>query len=155
MDKVIIGSSNWSELFKKHDFFHKYRYYLQVIASTGNADLQIKWCCLCDDCLLRVVLISIYFRAGTVESKLRQLVMKLEYVDSLILAHPFVKGFDRVTYCLSDEEMRLVAQGDISEAIGKRTKQDIEGKEGASTVYSTSFYIGLQIEAKQRDSCIA
>lgn len=38
-----MGSAQWSELFTKHTFFHKYRYYLQVIASTGNADLQIKW----------------------------------------------------------------------------------------------------------------
>lgn len=44
VDKVIVGSSTWSELFAKHDFFHKYRYYLQVIASTGNSDLQLKWC---------------------------------------------------------------------------------------------------------------
>jgi len=44
VDKVIIGSASWSDLFAKHDFFHKYRYYLQVIASTGNPDLQIKWC---------------------------------------------------------------------------------------------------------------
>ena len=43
MDKVIVGTATWSELFAKHDFFHKYRYYLQVIASTGDADLQIKW----------------------------------------------------------------------------------------------------------------
>lgn len=43
VDKVIIGTSSWSELFSKHDFFHKYRYYLQIIASTGNADLQLKW----------------------------------------------------------------------------------------------------------------
>jgi poly(A) polymerase len=43
VDKVIVGTANWSELFAKHDFFHKYRYYLQVIASTGSADLQIKW----------------------------------------------------------------------------------------------------------------
>jgi poly(A) polymerase len=44
VDKVIVGSASWAQLFAKHDFFHKYRYYLQVIASTGNADLQIKWC---------------------------------------------------------------------------------------------------------------
>ena len=80
---------------------------------------------------------------------MRQLVMKLEFVESLILAHPFIKGFERTSYCLSDEEMRLVAQGDVSETIAKRTKEDIEGKEGASIVYSTTFYIGLQIEPKQ------
>lgn len=43
VDKVIVGSAQWSELFVKHDFFHKYRYYLQIIASTGDGDLQIKW----------------------------------------------------------------------------------------------------------------
>ena len=43
VDKVIVGTASWSELFQKHDFFHKYRYYLQVIASTADADMQIKW----------------------------------------------------------------------------------------------------------------
>src|SRR5712671_942055 len=43
VDKVIVGTAEWSELFAKHEFFHKYRYYLQVIASTGSAALQIKW----------------------------------------------------------------------------------------------------------------
>jgi poly(A) polymerase Pap1 len=44
VDKVIVGTAEWSELFAKHDFFHKYRYYLQIIASTGERKLQIKWC---------------------------------------------------------------------------------------------------------------
>ncbi|PPQ67593.1 hypothetical protein CVT25_012087 [Psilocybe cyanescens] len=129
VDRVIVGTAEWSELFAKHDFFHKYRYYLQVIASTANQDLQTKW-------------------AGTVESRLRQLVMKLEYVDSLILAHPFIKGFDQVSYCLSEDEIRAVAQGEISDVVASRKKEDIEGKEGASPVYSTTFYIGLAIEPK-------
>jgi poly(A) polymerase len=53
--------------------------------------------------------------------------MKLEYVDSLILAHPFVKGFDQVAYCLSEDEVRVVAQGEISDVIANRKKEDIEG----------------------------
>ncbi|KAJ3740907.1 poly-A polymerase [Lentinula detonsa] len=130
VDKVIVGTAQWSELFLKHDFFHKYRYYLQIIASTGDADLQIKW-------------------SGTVESRIRQLVMKLEYVDSLILAHPFIKGFEQVCYCVSDEEIRAVAQGEISETIARRKKDDIQGKEGAGPVYTTTFYVGLAIEPKQ------
>lgn len=87
-------------------------------------------------------------RGGTVESRLRQLVMKLEYVDSLILAHPFIKGFDQISYCLSEDEVRAVAQGEISDAIANRKKEDIEGKEGAGPVYSSTFYIGLAIEPK-------
>lgn len=43
VEKVIVGTANWSDLFAKHDFFHKYRYYLRVIASTGSPELQIKW----------------------------------------------------------------------------------------------------------------
>jgi len=44
VDRVIVGTAEWSELFAKHDFFHRYRYYLQVIASTGSSELQLKWC---------------------------------------------------------------------------------------------------------------
>lgn len=76
--------------------------------------------------------------------------MKLEFVDALTLAHPFVKGFDQVVYCLNEEEVRAVAQGEISDAIAARKKEDIEGKEGAGPVHSTTFYIGLLIEPKQR-----
>ncbi|KAJ6600276.1 Poly(A) polymerase central domain-containing protein [Mycena vulgaris] len=130
VDKVIVGKAAWSELFSKDGFFHKYRYYLQVVASTGNADLQMKW-------------------AGRVESRIRQLVMKLEYVDSLTLAHPFIQGFEQILYCLTDEEVRLVAQGEISDAVIKRKKEEIEGKEDGGVVYSTTFYIGLLIEPKQ------
>jgi poly(A) polymerase len=84
-----------------------------------------------------------------VESRIQQLVMKLEYVESLTLAHPFVKGFEQISYCYS-EEVHTVAQGDISDSIKCRKKEDLEGKQGASTVYSTTFYIGLTIEPKQR-----
>lgn len=133
VDKIFFGSLQWSALFSKHDFFHKYRYYLQVIASTGSAELQLKW-------------------SGTVESRIRQLVMKLEYVEALTLAHPFVKGFDQTLYCLSDDEVRACASGEVPEIVSKRKKEDIEGKEGGSTVYTTTFYIGLAIEPKQPGS---
>ncbi|KAG6330921.1 hypothetical protein ID866_8171 [Astraeus odoratus] len=133
VDKIIVGTATWADLFAKHDFFRKYRYYLQIIASTDDSDLQIKW-------------------AGTVESRIRQLVMKLEFVESLILAHPFIKGFDQSSHCISEEEVRQVAQGLISEAVAKRTKADIEGIEEGKTVYSTSFYIGLLIEPRPSGS---
>ena len=43
VDRVIVHKAGWSELFSRHNFFHKYRHYLQAIASTGSPDLQIKW----------------------------------------------------------------------------------------------------------------
>ena len=82
------------------------------------------------------------------EARIRQLVMKLEFVDSLTLAHPFVKGFDQIFYCVTKEEVSAVCQGEISDVISSRKKEDMEGKEGVSPVYSTTFYIGLQIEDK-------
>ncbi|KAI6152374.1 poly-A polymerase [Pisolithus tinctorius] len=129
VDKIIVGTATWADLFAKHDFFHKYRYYLQIVASTGDPDLQIKW-------------------AGTVESRLRQLVMKLEFVDTLICAHPFIKGFDQISHCLSQDEMNQVIDGQISEAIAKRNVSSTEGNPDSKTVYSTTFFIGLHIQPK-------
>jgi poly(A) polymerase len=127
--RVIVGTAQWSELYTKHEFFHKYRYYMQVVASTGSAALQLEW-------------------SGTVESRMQRLAMKLECVDSLTMVHPFTKGFEQVSYCISDDEAHAVAQGENWESISNRKKEDIEGKEGASTVYSTTFYIGLAIAPK-------
>ena len=85
------------------------------------------------------------------ESKIRQLVMRLEYVDALKLAHPFIKGFDNVYYCLSEEEAQAVTRGEIPDDVAKRTKEDVEGKEGVKTMHATSFFIGLSIKPKEGD----
>lgn len=99
---------------------------------------------------LRAWLADVLCRAGTVESRIRQLVMKLEFVEGLEIAHPFIKGFEQTHYCLNEEEVHAVAQGEISDVIAKRRSEDIEGKDGAQTVYSTSFYIGIHVAPKQR-----
>lgn len=149
VDRIIIGKADWAELFQPHDFFHRYKYYLQVVASSGSADLQLKW-------------------SGTVESRVRQLIMKLELVPTLMCAHPFIKGFDQVSLCYNDDEVRMVATGHVPEEVAKRTKQedlpkegfgaedarekDEEAKkvaqEGHRMIWTTTFYIGLCIEPK-------
>ncbi|KAH0445911.1 hypothetical protein IEQ34_025255 [Dendrobium chrysotoxum] len=73
VDRIIVGTTGWSELFEKHDFFHSYKYYLLVVASSGSAELQLKW-------------------SGTVESKIRQLIMKLELVPTLMCGSPLHQG---------------------------------------------------------------
>lgn len=146
VDRIFLGKATWKELFEKHDFFHRYKYYLQVIASSGSADLQLKW-------------------EGTVESKLRQLIMKLELVPSLLIAHPFVDGFNHECVCYTDEEVRQVATGEMPPDVAVRSKlQDLppEGEaakvkdqeaqdkgSGRRTVYTTTFYIGLKVEPRQ------
>lgn len=90
-------------------------------------------------------------RSGTVESKVRQLVMKIEQCDGLLLAHPFVKGIDRVFYCLNDVEGRAITSGGvISPELGQRTEADIEGKPDALRIYTTNFFIGMLIETKPK-----
>lgn len=75
--------------------------------------------------------------------------MKLEYVDTLVLAHPYVKGFDRTSYCLDEVEQRAVSIGEVPPAVAARTEADlVEGQGG--TVWTTTFYIGLMIERKPR-----
>ena len=76
--------------------------------------------------------------------------MKLEYVESLTLAHPFIQGFDQVLYCLNEDEFRGAADGEVSDVLAKRKKEDIEGKPGTKVIYTTTFFIGLAIEPKQR-----
>lgn len=43
VEKVLGGTAPWSELFSKHDFFHKYRNYIQVVALSRDKQAQIKW----------------------------------------------------------------------------------------------------------------
>jgi poly(A) polymerase len=82
---------------------------------------------------------------------MRHLIMKLEFVDNLRLAHPFVKGFDRVVRCASEDEARDVLHGQPP------SSPDAEGEEGDPAnesaphkIYLTSFFIGLQVRAKER-----
>ena len=76
--------------------------------------------------------------------------MRLELVETLNLAHPFIKGFDQVAYCISYDDICHVAIGETTPTIARREAEDIEGIEGARPVYSTTFYVGLEIEANQR-----
>ena len=43
VDKVINGEAEWSALFAKHDFFFRYKFYLQVVASSPDLEIQNKW----------------------------------------------------------------------------------------------------------------
>ena len=76
--------------------------------------------------------------------------MSLEYVDTLTLAHPFVEGLDRVSYCLTTEESHVVMSGEMPPEIGERKKEDYEGKD-VLRVHTTSFFIGLMVEPKDRE----
>jgi poly(A) polymerase len=75
--------------------------------------------------------------------------MKLEYVEYLVIAHPFIKGIDQETVCLTDEEFRAVAEGETPPSALKWKKEECLEK-GGRMLYMTTFYIGLAVEPKQR-----
>ncbi|ELU37750.1 polymerase [Rhizoctonia solani AG-1 IA] len=154
VEQIMFRRAEWSELFAKHDFFQKYRYYLQIIASSGKAEDQLKWYV---SPFRAWVVSEAASRSGTVESRLRQLVMKLEFVDQLEVAHPFIKGFEQKHYCLDDAEVRAVAQGDVSPVIEKRKEEDMKDTPGVSEVFTTTFYIGMKVADKKgtEPTCLA
>ena len=77
-----------------------------------------------------------------VESRLRQMVQKLEMVENLSLAHPFIKGFSRVTKCYNEQQAMDAAHGIFP--------PEYENPEGEvfRTVYTMTFYIGLAVQPK-------
>ncbi|KAI0677265.1 polymerase [Trametes maxima] len=133
VDQVMNGEAEWSALFVKHDFFQRYRFYLQVTASSRTLEMQNKW-------------------SGTVESKMRHLVMRLEFVDALKLAHPFTKGIEKVYYCVSEEEAQAVARGEVPDTVAQRKQEEVADNKTAITMYTTSFFIGLSIKPKEAGS---
>lgn len=73
-------------------------------------------------------------RTGLVESRIRGLLNKLESVNGLALAHPFIEGFDNTYNCTSFEQVDAATRG-----AGIKTQTSGQGM----TVYTRTFYIGL------------
>ncbi|KAI8929941.1 Poly(A) polymerase central domain-containing protein [Entophlyctis helioformis] len=119
-NKIMIGLEKWPALFQKHDFFTRYKHYLQVIASSDSNETHLKW-------------------SGLVESRLRQLIMKLELVQNLASAHPYIKGFEaRYTY-RTPEEKDDIAHGKIPARFSSRVQSTTPPPtDGAETQAATT-----------------
>jgi len=156
-DKIMTGKLNWSELFTRHTFFTKdYKYYLSVVASSTNKDAQNVW-------------------SGLVESKLRQLVIALDWQGVVEVAHPFNKGFERIHTCPSREAIDAVQVGSLQyqnrdsktettdqtndpkhAAAAQNAAEDLalpqvdkvpeQNGEGETTVYTTTYYVGIELK---------
>jgi poly(A) polymerase len=124
-DKILLGQESWTTLFKKGDFFHRYKHYLQVIASSTSADTQMKW-------------------GGLVESRLRQLVMKLELVENLEIAHPYMNGFENSTICVTETQKQRVHHGEFfHDDPAYNLESDTSDKIEPIEIWTTIFYVGL------------
>ncbi|KAI8085123.1 polymerase [Halteromyces radiatus] len=118
VDKVMIGSTSWDQLFTENVFFRRYGHYIQVVVSSDIHESLIQG-------------------AGLVESRLRQLLTKLESSPYIALVHPFIDGIE--------DKRRCTNRKDVREFIGatkpRNSTDDLEPFE--QTIYTKTFYIGL------------
>jgi poly(A) polymerase len=134
---MIDGTASWRDLFVKHTFFTQgYKYYLSVIAASTTKEAHKIW-------------------SGLVESKVRLLVSGLEGHESIRLAHPFNKGFDRVHNCKNDEAIEKAkngsldyqvlkelllngSNGEVKEAVKEEVKEEVQENVKAENSDSTT-----------------
>jgi poly(A) polymerase len=139
MQDIISHKKTWADLFVKHDFFFKYKFYLTIVASTrGDDEQHLKW-------------------SGLVESKLRLLVQKLESFPGINLAHPYVKEFEKsYEYETAKEareietrfgnyshEQELSKYKEVVKDEQDKTKEITEDRK--KQIHLTALYIGLDI----------
>jgi len=98
--------------------------------------------------------------------------MRIEMVEGIILAHPFNSSFDKVHYCTTDDEAAQVATGETIKHLRAESTnlqktalaagsviESLDDTDGAAltpntsiTVYTSTFYIGLNISLKDGKS---
>jgi poly(A) polymerase len=126
----------WSDLFVKADFFMRYRHYLQVIASSDSEERHLRW-------------------SGFVESRIRHLVTKLERVENLVLAHPYIKGYSKVIQYNTATEKDNAAHG-IANPHPTEPADSVGDDAELKTMHISTYYIGLCIpprEGRSRSFC--
>ncbi|KAF9432642.1 polynucleotide adenylyltransferase [Entomortierella beljakovae] len=131
VNRIMVERAPWSSLFVKDDFFSRYKHYLQVIASSDSEEQHLRW-------------------SGFVESRIRHLVTKLERVENLVLAHPYIKGFSRITNYKTAAERDDAAHG-IFHNSPEQANSTSEGPETKS-IHTSIYYIGLCISAREAGS---
>jgi len=159
---VSNGTRQWKDLFSRHTFFSEgYKYYLSIVSASLTKEAQQIW-------------------SGLVQSKVRRLVTGIEQSQAGVeIAHPYVKGFDRIHACKNEEEKDKVLQGsleyqakdtetettdranNIKQAVAASGSADqmemptANGDEqgdkgGVITVYTTTYYIGIELSKEAK-----
>ncbi|KAJ9292695.1 hypothetical protein DTO271G3_8509 [Paecilomyces variotii] len=154
VDKIFMKQLTWNDLFKRHSFFtNDYKYYLSITSSSKTKEAQSVW-------------------SGLVESKLRHLVGALDRKQTIAVAHPFPKGFERVHIVKNDKEAEAVKNGSTqyqdkktgtettdqtndpahnAAAQGGAENSEVPGTEktgegDSRIIYTTTYYIGLELK---------
>ncbi|KAF7322023.1 hypothetical protein MKEN_00725000 [Mycena kentingensis (nom. inval.)] len=135
LEKIVAGTAQWSELFTKHEFFHRYKNYVQVVAlARERGEYQM--------------------------DRYRRIENAPLCTGSKSLGppgpHPFAKGFARVVRCKDAEEAGKLLRGEGDLVVGEEDKDDdaeVEGK--GEKVFMTSFFVGLGIKPRAQGETAA
>lgn len=161
MTEIFAKKKSWKDLFEKHTFFTKdYKYYLSVNCASRSKEAQQVW-------------------SGHVQSKVRRLVSNIENSDTGVsIAHPYVKGFQRVHKCKTEEEYDQILHGELKYQIAETTTEDSglaavladqEGDDagaqskatqpefdadGNMIIHTTTYYVGLELGGSEGGKAI-
>ncbi|KAI0901953.1 Poly(A) polymerase [Annulohypoxylon nitens] len=104
--KIRANKLAWKDLFVKHTFFTSdHKYYLAIIATSTTKEAHKVW-------------------SGFVESKVRVLVGDLDRVESVAIARPFNKGYERAHRVKNDQETEEVQNGSLAYRVKDDDGQD-------------------------------
>lgn len=136
LQNIGQGKATWSNLFDRHDYFFRYKFYLCVVVGTNaNSEEHGKW-------------------SGFVESKLRLLVQKLEVTPGIEVAHPYVKDFSNSFIIDKKSPQEILSSygtlsGDKSledvKAVERVNKVEEEADSETGVFHLTKMFIGLDI----------
>lgn len=135
-DKIFFGQLEWKDLFERQTYFTKdYKYYLSVVATARAKEAQHLW-------------------SGLVESKVRTLVGDLDYDELIKVAHPYVKGFERIHSCHNDDEIEAVKKGDLKfQAPNTATVTTDSTNDPKHNAVAEAGGEGVQINADESSNC--
>ncbi|KAL8294229.1 hypothetical protein RB597_008019 [Gaeumannomyces tritici] len=98
-NNIMCSTKPWKDMFAKHTFFTKdFKYYMQVISASRDKEAHKIW-------------------SGFVESKVRMLVQSLERHESIAVARPFIKGFERFHRYRNGEQFAQILDGNLQHVI--------------------------------------
>ncbi|KAI0019020.1 Poly(A) polymerase [Xylariomycetidae sp. FL0641] len=139
-ENIKNGKLAWKDLFGKHSFFTKdHKYYLAVIATSTTKDAHKIW-------------------SGYIESKVRVLVGDVERHQSIAMARPFTKGYERQHRVKNDQEFEAVQNGSMAHVVqgvdevgnGAAVKQE-ENEAGDPSQVQSEKGQGTQVPLKKED----
>ncbi|GAB5592281.1 polynucleotide adenylyltransferase [Umbelopsis nana] len=137
VDKIMLGTATWRELFEEHNFFSLYKHYIRIGVYSSTPEDQLQWC-------------------GRIESRIRRLVAAVETLPQFLVVHPLIDGvsaeYDGLTY----GQIQAVAFNDYTPNKLFKPPSNGSSKSEANAIsqnklYTTQFYIGLLLRPAHGD----